>query len=376
MSGEARQITLTNLGATSAQLKATVTAPVTATSPAIKPPPLPLVPRAAEMGRDAKIASDKIGDFKIAQPQNERNIGARASDLKNVPLPVAAVGAAPAAPVAPAKQQWFYANDGEQIGPKARVALQSLIMGGTITRDTLLWREGLPGWIAASESEFAASFPAGAPVNSINPVPVSPPTGFGEVEHRDLQLDFSREKDRAATTQGIATIGVTVLLIAGILGGAAWRSSNLAMDRSADFERVVRQSEPEAEDVKLKKQEDGRYMGGFVYAAGDRGQATVTVDNWNWLGQPTGSRVVTDHTDFSRYLANYVDEVTIYKVEVSLSRADLTTYVGKKQYFRTETVMRNGREVEISVPSKLNSIKVTIRSFDKDGIPKDIFIGE
>lgn len=368
--GETRQITLTNLGATSAQLKATLTAPTAATPLAvsIKPPPLPLVPRAGEMGRDAKIASDKVGDFKIVQNENVRNVGARVGELKSVPLPDSAVPAEPVAPVAPAKQQWFYANDGEQIGPKARVALQSLIMGGTITRDTLLWREGLPGWIAASESEFAASLPAAAPVN---PVPVSPASNVPE--YRDLGLDFSKERDRSATLQGFGALASTGVLIALCIGIPVTlnnvRNGNRRIDLSSELEPRVRARDFEADDVTLKRTDTDHYEGNFVRAAGDKGWADVDITERDWLGRASQWKIATGPIDFSRGIARQIENDDEYQVTVSLDRLDATNYSGTKQYYRRETEYVNGREIERDVPSRKKYINVRILSFNAAGEP-------
>ena len=209
-SGAARQITLTNLGVTIAQLKATTLAPTAA--PLSVPPPHAPAPRAGivagDVAGDAKIANDKVGDFKAAQRDTARNLGALAGDLKSVPLPAVAVAVEP---VAPAKQQWFYANDGEQHGPKPRMTMQALIMGGTIGRDTMLWREGLPEWIMASDSEFSASLPAAVPVQI---VPRAPQQSVPE--YRDLGLDFGkgfdRDKKRFRIIRAIIAIGVVASL--------------------------------------------------------------------------------------------------------------------------------------------------------------------
>jgi len=41
---------------------------------------------------------------------------------------------------------WYYESAGQQQGPVADSELDRLLAGGQITLDTLVWREGMPGW--------------------------------------------------------------------------------------------------------------------------------------------------------------------------------------------------------------------------------------
>lgn len=45
---------------------------------------------------------------------------------------------------------WFYALDGQQIGPVSDPQLEALLRSGKINRDTLVWREGMTDWQALS----------------------------------------------------------------------------------------------------------------------------------------------------------------------------------------------------------------------------------
>lgn len=48
--------------------------------------------------------------------------------------------------------QWYYASlGGETIGPHPPEDIESLFLIGELTRDTLLWRKGLPQWTALAE---------------------------------------------------------------------------------------------------------------------------------------------------------------------------------------------------------------------------------
>lgn len=67
-------------------------------------------------------------------------------------------------PLPGANAQFFVAVNGQQQGPYAVPALQQLVQQGTLTRDTLVWKQGLASWIKASEaSELNSLFGAVPP---------------------------------------------------------------------------------------------------------------------------------------------------------------------------------------------------------------------
>lgn len=77
---------------------------------------------------------------------------------------------------------WFYAINHQQFGPVAEDYLVSLIQNKTINEKTLVWKEGLPTWVALDQTElarfFVAAAPAVAPVApAAQPQPV-PPAGY------------------------------------------------------------------------------------------------------------------------------------------------------------------------------------------------------
>ena len=68
---------------------------------------------------------------------------------------------------------WYYVVDGARVGPVDAGEIARLIDTGTVSAQTLVWRDGLDGWVAASE-HFDISKGV-APV-SMPPVPPQPPT--------------------------------------------------------------------------------------------------------------------------------------------------------------------------------------------------------
>jgi Putative virion core protein (lumpy skin disease virus) len=73
--------------------------------------------------------------------------------------------AAAAPPPLPAQAQWYYAVNGQQQGPVDAAALSS-----RITRETLVWKQGMSGWTAAGEVPELSGLFAAAP-------PPLPPAG-------------------------------------------------------------------------------------------------------------------------------------------------------------------------------------------------------
>jgi uncharacterized RDD family membrane protein YckC len=78
---------------------------------------------------------------------------------------------------------WFYAQNGRQVGPVTLEALLSMLQGGHVQPGDLVWREGMADWQpAATMPELAPSLPAGsASLNYFNPVvgPYGPPIYAG-----------------------------------------------------------------------------------------------------------------------------------------------------------------------------------------------------
>ncbi|BCJ34589.1 antifreeze protein, type I [Actinocatenispora thailandica] len=72
---------------------------------------------------------------------------------------------APAAPPPlPQQTQWYIAVNGAQQGPFDSAALSGQVSGGALTRDTLVWRNGMAQWTAAGQvGELAHLFGATPP---------------------------------------------------------------------------------------------------------------------------------------------------------------------------------------------------------------------
>ena len=57
----------------------------------------------------------------------------------------------------PPSAQFFYSENGKPVGPVTLADIQAKIAAGTITADTLVWKAGTPGWVAARTSTPAST---------------------------------------------------------------------------------------------------------------------------------------------------------------------------------------------------------------------------
>lgn len=80
----------------------------------------------------------------------------------------AAQQAAPAPPPIPVAVQYFYASNGQQMGPVTLEQLSALFANRTINRDSLIWKQGMSGWLALKDVEELKVFLGG---NTPPPLP-------------------------------------------------------------------------------------------------------------------------------------------------------------------------------------------------------------
>jgi len=74
------------------------------------------------------------------------------------------IGGAPQSPPLPPQIQLFVAVNGQQTGPFDLAVLQQMARSGQLTRDSLVWKQGLAAWTAAGQvAEISALFGAVPP---------------------------------------------------------------------------------------------------------------------------------------------------------------------------------------------------------------------
>lgn len=69
---------------------------------------------------------------------------------------------------------WFYAKDGQQLGPVAFSEIERLHAEGQLTDDSLVWQQGSPNWIKFSEARATAAAPVPA-APAVSPEPTISP---------------------------------------------------------------------------------------------------------------------------------------------------------------------------------------------------------
>src|SRR4051794_26159931 len=80
---------------------------------------------------------------------------------------------------------WYYARDGQQVGPYELVDFQQLIAAGTVRGDDLVWTDGMADWqpaarVPAVAPAASASTPAAYPAPAYYPPAGGyPPAGYG-----------------------------------------------------------------------------------------------------------------------------------------------------------------------------------------------------
>lgn len=58
--------------------------------------------------------------------------------------------------------QWYYAENGKQVGPVSEADFQALVQAGTVTAQTLVWKAGMANWVAYGTVAPAAGAASGA----------------------------------------------------------------------------------------------------------------------------------------------------------------------------------------------------------------------
>jgi hypothetical protein len=82
---------------------------------------------------------------------------------------------------------WYYAVNGQQIGPVAEAEFQDLVTAGTIKADTMVWRDGLPAWQPYGTVGGSAT-PAPPIVSSPSAALDLRPMGIGDILDRTFRL--------------------------------------------------------------------------------------------------------------------------------------------------------------------------------------------
>ena len=77
--------------------------------------------------------------------------------------------------------EWYYTQDGQQMGPISGSQLKSLAASGAISREDLVWNQSLPEWAPAGRIRGRVfGTPSGAGAAAPLPLPAAEPAAAGE----------------------------------------------------------------------------------------------------------------------------------------------------------------------------------------------------
>jgi hypothetical protein len=121
---------------------------------------------------------------------------------------------------------WHYAAGGQQLGPVDDAELDRLIAAGAITGDTLVWRQGLPGWQPLREARTGALVAAAAVQQQAEPAPAPAPRPRPDPDAEYARSAHRRLAPISAISRGaslvfadpMSTIGISALIIAMMIG--------------------------------------------------------------------------------------------------------------------------------------------------------------
>jgi len=89
---------------------------------------------------------------------------------------------------------WFYALAGQQQGPVDDAQLDALLNAGTITPETLVWREGMAGWQPLRQARPVGGTTAVPPPAGLPPVVGAATEGSNEVNCCECGKSFARDQ--------------------------------------------------------------------------------------------------------------------------------------------------------------------------------------
>jgi uncharacterized RDD family membrane protein YckC len=127
--------------------------------------------------------------------------------------------------------QWYYAENGQHVGPLNQAEVRQLYAGGTITGETLVWRPGWPAWrpfhnLAAEELSSEANVQCS---ECGNVFPASDVIAFegASICANCKPLFFQKLREGAPVHHDVAYGGFWIRVLARLLDGLILQSINL-----------------------------------------------------------------------------------------------------------------------------------------------------
>ena len=110
-------------------------------------------------------------------------------------------------------EEWYYASNGQQMGPISALELRGLAASGGLKPSDLVWTDGMSSWTPARATRglFPAAVPAAASSN-VAPAPRSRPR-YDDVLDDD---DYYPRRSRRAAAAGLSTAALIAIVCIGM----------------------------------------------------------------------------------------------------------------------------------------------------------------
>ena len=106
---------------------------------------------------------------------------------------------------------WYYAKDGQQLGPVPFSEIEGLHASGQLTDDTLVWQQGTPNWV-----KLSTVLPSSAPVAA----EVVPPVPSATVEPSATSVPVLLENPKTNVLAIVSLVlGILSLFCCGVVLG-------------------------------------------------------------------------------------------------------------------------------------------------------------
>lgn len=113
---------------------------------------------------------------------------------------------------------WFYSDGKTAVGPRTDVEIQAHIACSDITSATLVWKDGMPAWARADQSELAPQLKPLVAACQPPPLNLPPPLAAGgadtHVGHMAAQVPDSAAAKAGSGTGILGIAGIVVVVIA------------------------------------------------------------------------------------------------------------------------------------------------------------------
>ena len=86
------------------------------------------------------------------------------------------------------KDEWFYEWKGQQTGPVAEMILREKLSSGLLDAGTLVWKDGMPGWVPANQTNLVSSTETGS--SPPHPAALTPAPFQARAVHFNENYDF------------------------------------------------------------------------------------------------------------------------------------------------------------------------------------------